>query len=211
MQIFSFLGIPIKLHYSFLILGAIWVFYNGFHLGITGVVFAIGLGVALFGSVLLHELGHSLMAATYGISTRHITLYPFGGIAAIESEPNPGLEEFFIALAGPAVNFILAGLLAPAMLINLQVFSILVGINLAMGIFNLIPAFPMDGGRILRSALMTRFSKRRSTIISLNVSLAWSVIFLIVGCYFQWYGLILVSLFLAYIIRVEKKRMSTTR
>ena len=211
MQIFSFRGIPIKLHYSFLILGAIWVFYNGFQLGITGVAFAIGLGVALFGSVLLHELGHSLMAATYGISTRHITLYPFGGIAAIESEPNPGLEEFFIALAGPAVNFILAGLLAPALLINLQVFSILVGINLAMGIFNLIPAFPMDGGRILRSALMTRFGKRRSTIISLNVSLAWSVIFLIVGCYFQWYGLILVGLFLAYIIKVEKKRISTTR
>ena len=151
------------------------------------------------------------MAATYGISTRHITLYPFGGIAAIESEPNPGLEEFFIALAGPAVNFILAGLLAPALLINLQVFSILVGINLAMGIFNLIPAFPMDGGRILRSALMTRFGKRKSTIISLNVSLAWSVIFLIVGCYLQWYGLILVGLFLAYIIRVEKKRISTTR
>jgi Zn-dependent protease len=211
MQIFSLRGIPIKLHYSFLILGTIWIIYNGFQLGIAGVAFAIGLGVALFGSVLLHELGHSLMAATYGVSTRHITLYPFGGIAAIESEPNPGLEEFFIALAGPAVNFILAGLLAPAMLINLQVFSILVGLNLAMGIFNLIPAFPMDGGRILRSLLTTRMGKKRSTIISLNVSLVWSVVFLTVGVYFQWYGLILVGLFLAYIIRVEKKRISIKR
>ena len=211
MQIFSFRGIPIKLHYSFLILGAVWVIYNGFHLGLTGAAFAIGLGLALFGSVLLHELGHALMAATYGISTRHITLYPFGGIAAIESEPNPGLEEFFIALAGPAVNFILAGLLAPAMLIDLQLFSLLVGINLVMGIFNLIPAFPMDGGRILRSLLTTKMSKKRSTIISLNLSFVWSAAFLIVGVYFQWYGLILVGLFLAYIIRVEKKRISTTR
>ncbi len=208
MQIFSLRGIPIKLHYSFLILGAVWVFYNGLQLGITGAAYALGLGLALFGSVLLHELGHSLMAATYGISTRHITLYPFGGIAAIESEPKPGLEEFFIALAGPAVNFILAGLLAPAMLINLQLFSFLVGINLVMGIFNLIPAFPMDGGRILRSLLMTKMSKRRSTMISLNMSLVWVVAFLIVGAYFQWYGLIFVGLFLGYIIRVEKRRIS---
>lgn len=211
MQIFSLRGIPIKLHYSFLILGTIWIVYNGFQLGLAGVAFAIGLGIALFGSVLLHELAHSLMAATYGISTRHITLYPFGGIAAIESEPKPGLEEFFIAIAGPAVNFILAGVLAPGMLLEIQAFSLLVMINLAMGIFNLIPAFPMDGGRILRSLLMTRMSKKRSTIISLNVSLVWSLAFLTAGIYFQWYGLILVGLFLAYIIRVEKKRISIKR
>ena len=208
MRIFSLRGIPIKLHYSFLILGAMWVIYNGFHLGLTGAAFAIGLGLALFGSVLLHELGHALMAATYGISTRHITLYPFGGIAAIESEPKPGLEEFFIAMAGPAVNFILAGLLVPGLFFGSQIISFLIMINLAMGIFNLIPAFPMDGGRILRSLLMTRMSKKRSTIISLNVSLAWSAVFLIAGAYFQWYGLILVGLFLVYIIRVEKRRIS---
>ena len=207
MRMFSLSGIPIRLHYSFLILAAAWVIYNGFHFGLTGAAVATGLGIALFGSVLLHELGHALMAATYGISTRDITLYPFGGIAAIKQEPNPGLEEFFIAIAGPAVNFILAGLLVPGLFFGSQTISFLIMINLAMGIFNLIPAFPMDGGRILRSLLAARLGKEKGTRLSLNVSFIWSVLFLIVGVYLQWYGLILVGGFLLYIVRAEKRRL----
>jgi len=207
MRMFSLRGIPIRLHYSFLILAAAWVIYNGFHFGIAGAATATGLGIALFGSVLLHELGHALMAATYGISTRDITLYPFGGIAAIEQEPNPGLEEFFIAIAGPAVNFILAGLLAPGLFLGSHVISFLVMINLVMGIFNLIPAFPMDGGRILRSVLAARLGKEKGTRLSLNISLVWCVLFLLVGVYWQWYGLILVGGFLLYIVRLEKRRL----
>jgi Zn-dependent protease len=102
----------------------------------------------------------------------------------------------------------LAGLLVPGLFFGSQTISFLIMINLAMGIFNLVPAFPMDGGRILRSLLSTRVGKIRATKISLNISLVWAVVFLLVGAYLQWYGLILVGGFLFYIIRLEKRRLT---
>mgnify|MGYP001305760887 CR=1 FL=1 len=207
MRLFSSFGIPVRLHYSFIVLAAAWVIYNGLSLGLQSALVSALIGGFLFGSVLLHEFGHALMAKTFGIETRHITLYPFGGIAAIESEPPTGLKEFFISIAGPAVNFILAGFMAPLLLIDMQIVPWLIGINLVMGIFNLIPAFPMDGGRIFRSLLCLKIEKERATMISLNFSLGWAALFLITGAYFQGYGLILVGAFLFYIVNQERKRI----
>jgi len=206
-KIFSHKGVPVRLHYSFLILGAAWFIYEGITGGLNSAV-SIGIGaIALFGSVLLHEMGHAAMAKSFGIPTRHITLYPFGGIAAIEKEPKMGSEEFFIAIAGPAVNFIIAGLLIPIFLLGYQFIYWAIMINLVMGIFNLIPAYPMDGGRILRSILSSKMRKTKATKISLNVSLIFSSAFVIFGILYNWIGLVLVGIFLWYAINVEKRRL----
>ena len=207
MRIFSYRGVPIRLHISFLILGAAWVAYEGISGGLNSALSITAAGTALFGSVLLHEIGHSSMAKAFGISTRHITLYPFGGIAAIEKEPRSGSEEFFIAIAGPAVNFIIAGLLIPPFLLGYQIVSWLIMINLVMGIFNLVPAYPMDGGRILRAWLSSKMRRTKATKISLNVSRIFSLAFVIFGILYNWVGLILVGMFLWYAINMERRRL----
>ncbi|WP_435019081.1 M50 family metallopeptidase [Tundrisphaera sp. TA3] len=133
--------------------------------------------IAAFGCVFLHEMGHALMARCYGIRTAHITLYPIGGVAALERMPRSAGPELLIALAGPAVNFALAiglwcvmalgGVLfggAPdPMLVNLLY------LNLGLGLFNLLPIFPMDGGRIFRALLSGRLGRARATAVAASV------------------------------------------
>ena len=207
MQIFSYKGIPIRLHSSFLLLAGIWIVYSWINIGHTEAIITTALGAFLFGSVLLHELGHAAMARAFGISTRHITLYPFGGIAAIEREPKAGSQEFFIAVAGPVVNFVLAGVLMPLSYLGVQIVPQLILINVAMGIFNLIPAYPMDGGRVLRSWLSGSMGKTKATKVAINVSYVFAFIFLCVGMILNWIGLTFVGVFLWYAISQEKRRL----
>ena len=127
--------------------------------GLTGGLSPIFI-IALFGCVVLHELGHALMARRFGIETLDITLYPIGGVARLQRMPRAPGAELLIALAGPAVNFaIVAGLLGLELLgiggleADTSLGAFLGGlmlVNLVLGLFNLIPAFPMDGGRVLR-------------------------------------------------------------
>jgi len=141
-------------------------------------VFAVGpfFIVALFGCVVLHELGHALMARRFGIETLDITLYPIGGVARLQRMPRAPGAELLIALAGPAVNFaIVAGLLGLEMLGLGAVESgslfggfleSLMIVNFVLGVFNLIPAFPMDGGRVLRAILSGWLGRARATSIA---------------------------------------------
>lgn len=167
-QIGRILGIPIKVHLSwFLIFGFVtWSLATGYLPdmlpGLTASRYWAMGGVAaflLFGSVLLHELGHSYVALRYRIPIRQITLFIFGGVAQMHREPPGPRAEFLIAIAGPAVSFLLGGLLLGLAALTqagqgLVALGLLLGtVNLQLGLFNLIPGFPLDGGRVVRAGL----------------------------------------------------------
>lgn len=173
-------GIGVYIHWSFWLLPA-WILFSaggGIAQAIGSVIFVF----AIFGCVVLHEMGHALMARHFGIGTRDITLYPIGGVASLERIPRRPSQELAIAVAGPAVNVIIAGLLLVLLLVagigsQGLVFSLAGGsfllnllfVNVGLVIFNMLPAFPMDGGRVLRSLLAMRKPYLRATEIAVRV------------------------------------------
>ncbi len=178
-------GIPIRVHVSFFLL-LLWVGIEELQVkgdAVGEVIFVM----ALFGCIVFHELGHALVARWYGIRTRDIVLYPFGGIASLVGTATP-LGELWIALAGPLVNIIIAIGLFPLTTFSEQlaspsgdaVFGLisftdrLVASNIFLAIFNMLPAFPMDGGRVLRS-LLAIFKVRSATVIAARTSQALSL------------------------------------
>jgi len=183
-----FAGIDAYVHASFLLL-VVWAAWAGFQgagtglAALLGVVFLLG----VFGSVLLHEFGHALVARHYGIRTRRIVLWPIGGVAQLEGEPSTPKHELHIALAGPGVNFVLAAALYVLVnLIGLPSYGLLGSLiiaNLTLGVFNLIPAFPMDGGRVLRAILAQRVGGGRATEIAVKVGKLSAAAFVIAGLF----------------------------
>jgi Zn-dependent protease len=143
--------------------------------------------VAAFGCVFLHELGHALTARRFGIQTLDITLYPIGGVARLQRMPRAPGAELLIALAGPAVNLTIVAALMGVQALTLGVGGIdtwlsamlsgLIGVNLVLGLFNLIPAFPMDGGRVLRAFLCGWLGRAQATSIAATVGRALAVVF----------------------------------
>jgi Zn-dependent protease len=196
---------PLRLHPSFLVLAALFIGWELVTAGLSAALTASVFGVALFGSVALHELGHALMAMHFGIRTRSITLYPFGGIAALEREPL-GRAELWIALAGPLVNFGLGGL-GLALMGIVPGAGVFAALNVGMGLFNLLPAFPMDGGRVIRAWWTREQGHYRATHRALKVSrwFAWGFIGLAVvtGAW----NLALVGVFLHFMVRSEANRL----
>lgn len=191
------LGIPIGLDYSWFLVFVLltWTLAVGYYpaeFGNWPVVqywlIAALTALLLFGSVLLHELGHSVVAMRYRIPVRSITLFIFGGVAQIGAEPPSASAEFWIAIAGPAVSFALAllfGLLQPIfapIMPLLALTSYLAYINGALALFNLIPGFPLDGGRVFR-AIVWGFSHnlRRATVIAGNLGRLIGFLFILFG------------------------------
>jgi Zn-dependent protease len=174
-------GARIYIHWSFWIL-AIFVFFSGLGNGFSQALAMLGFVLAVFACVFLHELGHAVAAKAFGHSTRDITLLPIGGVARIEGgEMNP-VAEGWVAIAGPAVNLAIALALTIGSSISAIGRSIdaehmipltptqqLIIANLALAIFNLVPAFPLDGGRVLRSLLCYWFDRPRATQIASRV------------------------------------------
>jgi Zn-dependent protease/predicted transcriptional regulator len=201
-------GIAVYLHFTFLIL-LVWVGL-AFGLGQQSLLAAFGaiaFILVLFGIVLLHELGHALTARRYGIKTRDIILLPIGGVARLERMPENPKQELIIALAGPAVNVALAIVLAGILLLSAGVqaltawesltgnfFTRLMWINVFLAVFNLLPAFPMDGGRVLRGLLAMRMDYARATRIAANIGQGMAFLFGFVGLFINPF-LILIAFF----------------
>jgi Zn-dependent protease/predicted transcriptional regulator len=188
-------GIGVYLHATFVMLIGFLVISNliaGVSLG--GLVNGVGFILVLFACVLLHEFGHALAARRYGIPTRDITLLPIGGLARLEKMPDKPRQELVVALAGPLVNVVIAAVLFVALLVtnglgllaNLTVtqgsfLERLLVVNVMLVLFNLIPAFPMDGGRVLRSALAMRMDYARATRTAATLGQGFAFVFGIIG------------------------------
>ena len=185
-KIARFAGIDVYVHATFLLL-LTWI---GWHYWLSegtlgAVIVGIGFILLLFSCVVLHEFGHALAARRYGIRTRNITLLPIGGVASLERMPDDPRQEIIVALAGPAVNLVIALLLWLWLLLSNNMIPEQSGlmtesgflhrimvINLVLALFNLLPAFPMDGGRVMRAALSMWVGHRKATRIAANIGQA---------------------------------------
>jgi Zn-dependent protease len=183
----TILGFPVRLKASFLImLGMVFLWMGGLA-GVAGALLA-------FGSVLLHELGHAVVARRLGVGVADIELHFYGGAARLTSLPRTARDEMVIAAAGPAVSFALAGLgLGLAALTGVQVFVLFGWVNLVLGGFNLIPAFPSDGGRILRAWLARRAGLLAATDMAIKVGRVACVGLAVLGVYWGQYQLAILA------------------
>jgi Zn-dependent protease/CBS domain-containing protein len=206
-------GIDVKVHWTFFLLLA---FFGYLAFGDSGsfvdALVTVGIVVALFFCVLLHEYGHSLVALRLGSEVQDITLLPIGGLARMKSLPERPIDEVKVAVAGPLVNVVLAPVFFGLALLfggNLsvptdilsgvgslgQVFATLGMINVALVVFNMIPAFPMDGGRVLRGLLATRLGPVRATDISSTIGQGFAILFILFGFFNNNFLLAIVGFF----------------
>jgi Zn-dependent protease len=205
LTLFRIFGIDMRVHWSFLLIVAYYAFlYSSSGTNpVVGAAYGVLILLLLFASVTLHELGHALVAKYYKVNVPHITLLPIGGVASLERMPDKPIQEFLIAIAGPLVNLVLAAVLAPFagfsiaaavdagrlttntadiwrymqtpglgnLVVNLAV------TNLLLALFNLLPAFPMDGGRILRALLAMAMPYVQATRIAVIVGRLMAALF----------------------------------
>jgi Zn-dependent protease len=163
-------------------------------------------------SVTLHELGHIGAARVFGIGTTGITLYPFGGIARLTREARTSTEEVVVALAGPAVNVLLAGLAVIPLLLLGPVTPVLtfLGVNVALALFNLVPAYPMDGGRVFRGVLWNWMGRVKATRYAARAGQGFAVLFGILGL-FSNTMLVIIAIFIYMQASAELKRLEWER
>jgi len=201
-------GIDIFVHFTFLILLG-WIAFAGF-VG-TGSLAVAATSVLLvctvFGIVVLHELGHAMAARYYGIPTRDITLLPIGGVARLERMPEKPVQELVVALAGPAVNVVLAAIffvlgsfqgwddVEGAMSIGGSIVQQLFLVNVFLVLFNMLPAFPMDGGRVLRALLSMRLGHLRATQLAASVGRGMAILIGVFGLVSLNFMLVLIAIF----------------
>lgn len=193
-------GIQIFVHWTFLILIG-WIVYLNLKqgMGTVDIFWSVLFILTLFACVTFHELGHALAAKRYNIKTRNITLLPIGGLAQLESIPEKPKEELVVALAGPFVNIIIATLLYPFVKLNPGLieemdltrlshhnflFSLMI-VNIWLAVFNMIPAFPMDGGRVFRALLSFKFERHVATRIAASVGQLLAVGFVFIGFFYN--------------------------
>jgi Zn-dependent protease/CBS domain-containing protein len=198
LHIGSVRGTAIRIHVTFLLflvwLGALYYRQGGAEAAWQGTIFI----VLIFLCVLLHELGHVFAARRYGVKTRDVTLWPFGGIASMERMPDKPSQELIVALAGPAVNVVIAlalflylGVtLDPENLPRVEDPKVSMAVkvlfaNIILVLFNMIPAFPMDGGRVLRALLAMRLGNARATEVAATIGQGFAVAFGVLGIFYN--------------------------
>lgn len=197
-RIATIAGIDVRIHVTFLIL-LLWIAWSAYALTGTwaGAVDGVVMLVLVFAAVVVHEFSHALMARRFGVKTRDITLLPIGGVSSLERMPDRPRDELLVAVAGPATNIVLAGLcavialmlgydLVPAGLLDPAPMVVrLLWVNVVLAAFNLLPAFPMDGGRALRALLAMKVGDRRATRIAAQLGQAMALLFGIIGLFFN--------------------------
>ncbi|MFQ5942211.1 MAG: site-2 protease family protein [Anaerolineales bacterium] len=229
--LFKVRGIQLRMHFTFpliLVLAAIqFALITG--RGLTGAVFGVVVTTILFVIVVLHELGHSVAAQSYGIQVKQIVLLPIGGLAQLGRMPEKPSQELVISAAGPLVNFALGAVLAVFGLaygldLGLQlairlpvgitvgaVFSYIFAANLFLGLFNLLPAFPMDGGRILRALLAMRLDYSRATTLAVTIGQGMAALMGLWGFFNGGFFLVLIALFIFGAARQEGRQAQLRR
>ena len=188
-------GTAVKIHVTFLLLLA-WIGFSAWQLhGAAAARDSVLFIVLLFACVVLHEFGHILVARHFGIATPEVTLLPIGGVASMQSLPEKPAQELAISIAGPLVNFaiaivllLLVGPIKSADLARLDdpqvsLFARLAAANVFLAVFNLVPAFPMDGGRVLRALLAMRFGRPRATQIAATIGQAFAFVLGFLGLF----------------------------
>ncbi len=200
-------GIDVRVHATFLLL-LVYIAFSNYRAGGTeAAVFGVVFICLLFLCVVLHEFGHALAARRFGIRTPDITLLPIGGVARLERMPDNPMQELAVAVAGPAVNVVIAILLwlVIGRPLGIQDFAVLdqpgsslllqlMEVNIMLILFNMIPAFPMDGGRVLRALLATQLDHAQATQIAARIGQGIAVLFGIAGLFFNPF-LILIAVF----------------
>jgi Zn-dependent protease/predicted transcriptional regulator len=222
-QIAKIFNIPIFIHWSFAFVG-LWVLYlgNQASLDIRGMLQLGFLVLSIFFCVVLHEYGHALTARRFGVKTKDIILSPIGGIARLTSLPERPIHEFWVAIAGPLVNIAIVLLLSPFFIFHdiLDVFTdgltmsdmmsdmfyfipLLIGMNFTLAIFNLIPAFPMDGGRVFRSLLSIKIGRLKATRIATYFGQFFAFLFVIWGLWSAGFVMALIGVFIYFMASSE--------
>jgi len=214
-------GIRVDLHVTFIIFVGWVAISRGLLTGDPShAISAVTLLLLIFTCVLLHELGHALAARRYGIQTRDITLLPIGGIARLERMPDKPQQEIVVALAGPAVNVVIAtalyllssGVDRPMAETAMRggIVESLFLVNVVMVIFNMVPAFPMDGGRVLRALLALRVSYARATQIASLIGQGIALMFGLLGLFTNNVALMFIALFV-FLAASEERAIVQTR
>jgi Zn-dependent protease/CBS domain-containing protein len=226
----SYRGVSIKVHPTFALL-LIWIVYQwgiSANAGIPGVIFGTLVLLAVFGCVLAHELAHAVVAMRYGLAVHDITLLPIGGVARIEHASLTPRSETWIALAGPLVNIAIALALTPVVVlvamarnvnqaigvllyadeISIAGFILYLWIaNILLAVFNLLPAFPMDGGRVLRALLSIRRSRLAATRIAVYAGQSFAVLLAVLGIWAGDFLLPLVAVFILISAQIEMRHI----
>jgi Zn-dependent protease/CBS domain-containing protein len=217
-------GVNIYVHWTFSLLLA-FILFRGIKMGYDTpqLLWSVLFILSIFFIVVLHELGHSLAARKFGIPTKDITLLPIGGVARLEKMPEKPMEELVVAIAGPLVNVVLAFILylfveIPSAEELTEEVVIAIGpqnflfnlfiVNIILAVFNMIPAFPMDGGRVLRALLSIKIPRHKATFIAARVGQVLAILFIIGGFYGNPF-LILIGLFIIFGAQAEAQQTKT--
>lgn len=215
-------GVPIYMHTTLLLLLSYvgWVYYAADQ-SLLAALSGVGFILALFGCVLLHELGHVWAARSLGIGTRDITLLPIGGLARLEEMPERPRDELWVAIAGPLVNVAIAAVLLAWLILSGSWASLndvgaapgpfvepLLAVNIMLVVFNMIPAFPMDGGRVLRALLTMLIDRTTATQVAASIGRGFAVLFGFIGLSYS-PMLVLIAIFIWFSAGAEARSVAT--
>ena len=220
-RLFKLFDINVKIHITFILLPLLFGFLYTKDYGIWVGFRAVVLVLLVFVCVLAHEFCHSLKAKKFGIFVPEITLYPIGGVASMHHIPRDPRQEFSISIVGPLFNFVSAlilflpfyfilgkeNLFSPSLESWPQTFANVFWVNPILGAFNLIPAFPMDGGRILRSLLARRMNFTKATQISVTLGYIFAILFVLLGVWKKHWMLIFIAIFIYHAASIEQTQM----